>query len=67
MDQGDREIYLEEQVGENTCLDNIDSAMEMVFVVAGVGPDTTELRGVVEGLLKRIAVVRAEGLKRDGG
>ncbi len=67
MDEGDREIYCQEQREEDACLDHMGKAMDMVVQVAGAGVDNY-LRVTVEGTLKRVAAVRVEGLDSgDGG
>ena len=56
MDEGDRELYLEEQVDEDECLDHMAKALDMV---SALGKDGA---AEVRGLLLLCARVREEGL-----
>lgn len=68
MDPGDREIYLEEQGEEDSCLDNIFSAMDMIGQLGVEGGDVDgELRAGMEMVLKQIGQVRAQAMAGEEG
>ncbi|KAK8854777.1 hypothetical protein IAR55_003516 [Kwoniella newhampshirensis] len=58
MDEADREIYLEEQRDENTCVDMMGKSMDMIVRIGGEG-----MRGGVDEVKSLIRAVRKRGLK----
>ncbi|WVQ81844.1 hypothetical protein IAT38_003971 [Cryptococcus sp. DSM 104549] len=68
MDDGDREIYLEEQLEENACLTHMKKAMETVLKTGRAGGGIEkEVEDGVKEILQVIAGVKARGMKEIAG
>ena len=58
MDEGDRELYYEEQEEEDVCLDHMAKTLDML----GRFTSDEATAGQIEHVLKRCAQVRSQGL-----
>ena len=60
MDEGDRELYLEEQVDEDGCLEHVVKALDMLRTIGGIEVGVGRRMGE---MMTRAGEVMADGLQ----